>query len=160
MLSRRAALKGGTAVACVAAAGVVVAAPVAATPDDGEIYHLIEERGHRFELDRAARHRWRKAVISLLSPDLQWADISKSSEGLEKYFEICGRPEIKALSDERDRRKEAWRGLENRLAETPANTLKGIHAKLQASKRGKGYRFNDDLARSAADDLARLVKEG
>ena len=64
------------------------------------------------------------------------------------------------LGAERDRRREAWRSLENRLAETPANTLKGIHAKLQASNRGKGYRFNDDLALSATDDLARLVREG
>ena len=95
MLSRRAALRGGTAVALGTAAGVVVAAPLAATPDDG------------------------------------------------------------------DRRREAWLGLENRLAEeTPANTLKGVHAKLQASNRGKGYRFNDDLALSAAADLARLVREG
>ena len=42
-------------------------------------------------------------------------------------------------------------------AETPATTLDGINAKLQVSmKAGR----NTAIARSAADDLERLVREG
>jgi hypothetical protein len=45
--------------------------------------------------------------------------------------------------------------LGDRLAETPANTLEGINAKLQVSmKSGR----NTDIAQSAADDLDRLVE--
>ncbi len=43
----------------------------------------------------------------------------------------------------------------DRLAETPANTLEGINAKLQVPmKSGR----NTDIAQSAADDLDRLVE--
>ena len=156
-ITRRNALRGGTAVALSTAAGVVVAA---ATPDDGEIYRLIEERGHQFKLERAADGRWREAVEALMPADFQWGPVQTSAKDMEEYFKVCRRPEIEALFDETHRREEAWLGLENRLAETPANTLKGIHAKLQAANRWEGYRFNNDLTRSATDDLARLVREG
>ncbi len=65
-----------------------------------------------------------------------------------------------ALSAKYYRRQEARRGLENRLVETPATTLSGINAKLQVSFRRKGLRLNEDIARSAADDLERLAGEG
>ncbi len=60
-----------------------------------------------------------------------------------------------ALFNEHDQRQETRRGLGDRLAETPANTLEGINAKLQVSmKSGR----NTDIAQSAADDLDRLVE--
>ena len=52
------------------------------------------------------------------------------------------------------------RAVVERLAETPASTLAGIHAKFQdaikVGRRGGRY-LNDEIALSAADDVARLV---
>ena len=138
---------------------MAIAAPLAVIPlrtkaEDGEIYHLIEERGYQFELECAAESRWREAVQSLMPADFQWSTALQSPETVEEYLEICRRPEIDALFAESDRRRKVCLGLGNRLAETPATTLSGINAKMKvAMKAGR----NTAIARSAADDLERLA---
>ena len=159
MLTRRAALRGGTAVAASAAVGMV-AAPAAA--EDGEVFALVEERGRARKLQNVASGRWREAVKSLMPPGLRMTDVFEpGSDGgaMGAYIEIAARPEIKALSAEMGRREDVRQGLSKRLAATPARTLEGIHAKLQASILvGEGGRgINTAIALSGADDLARLI---
>ena len=144
---------------------MAIAAPLAVIPlrtkaDDGEVLGIVEEWRRELELEHAAEDHWHEAIQSLMPADFQWSTALQEPETIKEYLKICRRPEIDALFAEYDRRQEARRGLGNRLAETPATTLEGINAKLQASFRRKGYRLNGDIARSAADDLERLVGEG
>ncbi len=54
--------------------------------------------------------------------------------------------------------EDGCKAVVERLTETPARTLEGIHAKFQdAIKRG---RHLDDITLSAVDDLGRLVGGG
>ena len=158
MLSRRAALQGGSAAMAIAAPLAVI--PLRTKAEDGEVFGIVEEWRCELRLERAAEDHWRDAISSHMPADFQWSTALQSFETIKECSEISRRPEIEALSAEADRRKEARQGLENRLVATPATTLDGINAKLQASFRRKGYRLNGDIARSAADDLERLVGEG
>ena len=156
-ITRRAALKGTAAVAVLGAPLAVI--PFRATAEDASVFALIEERGRQLEIEQVARIRWGKAVKSLMPSELQGVDILESPEANETFMEICERPEIKTLSAETRRQEETRRGLENRLVETPASTLAGIHAKFQdAIKVGRRGRYlHDGIALSAADDVARLA---
>ena len=158
-ITRRAALKGGAAIAALGAPLAVI--PFRATAEDAEVFALIEKRGRQLEIERAASIRWGKAVRSLTPPELRGVDIfdSRWEEADKAFLEVCERPEIKTLFAEADRQKETRRGLENRLAETPASTLAGIHAKFQDAIRvGQRGRYLDhEIALSAVDDVARLV---
>ncbi len=77
---------------------------------------------------------------------------------IEKSF---GSPTI-TLSAEEDRLKDGCKAVVERLAETPARTLEGIHAKFQYAIKGGGRDrcLDDDIALSAVDDVARLIGEG
>jgi hypothetical protein len=167
-ITRRAALKGTAAVAAVSALGAPLAViPLRATAEDAEVFALIEKRGCQLKIERAASIRCVKAATSLMPPELRAVDTADSSnprwrEANIVFFEICKRPEIQTLFDERRRQDETCRGLEKRLAETPASTLAGIHAKLQDAI-GVGHRgryLHEKIALSAADDVARLVGQG
>ena len=131
MLTRRAALRGGTAVACAAAAGMV-AAPVLAVQGspDARVFALIQERGCQLEIEDAARIRCGKAVRSLMPPELRGVDLfdifdSRWKEADKVFLEIHERPEIKTLFAETRRQDEICRSLKNRIAETPASPLSG-----------------------------------
>ncbi len=162
MLTRRAALKGGSAVACAAAAGMV-AAPVLAPQSnpDARVFALIKERGCAARLIEVARDRWGLAAKNALQPRLwntEFFDMSREDQDL--YFDILSRPDLKALSNQTQRLEDECKSVVKRLAETPASTLEGIHAKLQdAIKTGwRGRYLDDDIALSAVDDLARMVR--
>ncbi len=140
MSSRRAALKGET------------------TAEDGEVFGLVEEWWQQLKSEHAALTRILEATQPFLPPGLQTTgDAFLLAEGRAALMEAFQRPEIVALCTEHDQQQETRRGLGDRLAETPANTLAGINAKLKvAMKTGR----NTDIARSAAndlDDLDRLV---
>ena len=159
-ITRRAALKGTAAVAAVVAPLAVI--PFRATAEDAKVFALIEERGRQLEIEDAARIRWNRAVRSLTPPELRGVDIldiwaPRYEEADKAFKEICERPEIKTLFAETRRQEETRRGLEKRLAETPARTLEGIHAKFQDAIERGGHL--DDIAQSAVDDLKRLVGE-
>ena len=99
------------------------------TAEDGEVFGLVEEWWQQLKSEHAALTRILEATQPLLPPGLQTTE--------DALF----------LAETR-------RGLGDRLAETPANTLEGINAKLHvAMKSGR----NTEIARSAATDLARLV---
>ena len=140
MSSRRAALKGET------------------TAEDGEVFCLVEEWWQQLKLEHAALTRSQEAIQPLMPPGLQVTeDAVLLIKGRDTFREIIQTPEIVALFNEHDQRQKTRLDLGCRLAETPANTLDGINAKLQVSmKTGR----NTDIARSAADDLGRLVREG
>ena len=161
-ITRRAALKGTAAVAVLGAPLAVI--PFRATAEDAEVFALIEERGRQLEIEHAARIRCGRAARSLMPPELRGVDLfdifdSRWKEADKAFKEIYERPEIKTLFAETQRQKETGRDLENRLVETPASMLAGIHAKFQdAIKVGQRGRYlNGDIALSAVDDLARLV---
>ena len=156
MLSRRAALQGGSAAMAIAAPLAVI--PPRTKAEDGEVLGIAEEWRRELELEWPALTHWDEAISALMPPGLrETLDALRLAEGRAALFEIVKRPEIVALNAEYDRRQEARRGLGNRLVETPATTLSGINAKLQVSmKAGR----NTAIARSAADDLERLVREG
>ena len=161
MLTRRAALKGGTAVACAAAAGMVAAPALAAESNpDARVFALIEERATAAHLVKAAEDRWFEAFQEALPPHLRavgFRDTSREDRAL--FNEVLGRPSIEALSAERRRFEDECKAVVERLAETPASTLEGIHAKFQdAIQSGRRGRYlNRDIALSAVDDLARLA---
>ncbi len=162
-ITRRAALKGGAAVAALGAPLAVI--PFRATAEDAEVFALIEERGRQLEIEHAARIRCGRAARSLMPPELRGVDLfdifdSRWKEADKAFKEIYERPEIKTLFAETQRQKEICRSLKNRLAETPASTLAGIHAKLQDAIRvgQRGRYLDDEIALSAVDDLARLVE--
>ena len=159
-MTRRAALRGTAAVAAVSAAGMV-AAPVLAVQSnpDARVLALIEEHGTAARLSKAAWRRWREVVHEALGPRLQPAKYSDMSpEDRDLFHEILGRHGTTPLSDEAQRLEDECKAVVERLAETPARTLEGIHAKFQdAIKRGGHL---GDIAQSAVDDLGRLVGEG
>ncbi len=66
---------------------------------------------------------------------------------------------MEALFAEKRRLKDECKAVVERLAETPASTLAGIHAKLQAAigQGRKGRYLDDTIALSAVDDVARLA---
>ena len=141
-----------------AIAATLAIIPLRTKAEDGEVFGIVEEWHRELEFEKAALTRLHGAIQSLMPPGLQVIlDALQSAEGRAAFWEIVKRPEIEALSAEHDRRQEARRGLGNRLVETPATTLSGINAKMKVSmKTGR----NTDIARSAADDLERLVREG
>ncbi len=156
-ITRRAALRGTAAVAAVAAAGMVATPVLAAQSNpDARVFALIEEHGAAARLSKAAWRRWYKAIQEALPPRLRGDKLSTMShKDLDLFHEIVGRPSIKALSAEEDRLKDGCKAVVERLTETPARTLEGIHAKFQdAIKRGGHL---GDIAQSAVDDLGRLV---
>ncbi len=154
MLSRRAALQGGSAMAIAAPLAVI---PLRTKAEDGEVLGIVEEWRCELEFEKSALTRWHEAIQSLMPADFQWGTALQSPETIEECLKISLRPETEPLSAEHDRRREARLGLGNRLAETPATTLSGINAKMKvAMTAGR----NTDIARSAADDLDRLVREG
>jgi hypothetical protein len=140
MSSRRAALKGET------------------TAEDGEVFGLVEEWWQQLKLEHAALTRSREAIQPLMPPGLQVTeDAVLLIKGRDTFREIIQTPEIAALFDEHDQRQKTRLDLGCRLAETPANTLDGINAKMKvAMKTGP----NTDITLSAADDLDRLAGEG
>ncbi len=102
-ITRRAALRGGTAVACAAAAGMVAAPVLAAQSNpDARVFALIEKRGHQLEIEHAARIRCGRSVRSLMPPELRGVDLfdifdSRWKEANKVFMEIHERPEIKTL---------------------------------------------------------------
>ncbi len=125
------------------------------TAEDGEVLGLVEEWWQQLKSEHTAGTRIREAAQPLMPPGIQTAeDALLLATGRAAFVEIMQRPEIVALCTEHDQQQETRLGLGDRLAETPANTLEGINAKLKvAMKSGR----NTDIARSAADDLDRLV---
>ncbi len=126
------------------------------TAEDGEVFGLVEEWWQQLKSEHAALTRTHEAIQPHMPPGIQTtADAFLLSEGRAAFMEAMQRPEIVALCTEHDQRQKTRLGLGDRLAETPANTLEGINAKLQVSmKSGR----NTDIAQSAADDLDRLVE--
>ena len=163
-ITRRAALRGGTAVACAAAAGMVAAPVLAAQGSpDARVLALIEEHGAAARLSKAAWRRWYKAIQEALPLRLRGDKFSNMShQDIDLLTEVFKRPGIKALSAEEQRLGDGCKAVVERLAETPARTLEGIHAKFQDAIKGGGRDrcLDDDIALSAVDDLERLVGEG
>ncbi len=162
MLTRRAALKGGTAVACAAVAGTVAAPVLAAQSNpDARVFALIEEHGAATRVIEVAWDRWRLAAKNALPPRLlntNYLDLSREDQDL--FSDILSRPDLKALSNPARRLEDECKAVIERPAKTPASTLEGVHAKLQdAIKTGwRGRYLDDDIALSAVDDLARMVR--
>ncbi len=163
-ITRRAALRGGTAVACAAAAGMVAAPVLAAQSNpDARVFALIEEHGAAARLLEAARRRWYEAVQEALPLRLRDDKLSNMrGKDIDLFHEVLERPSITALFAEEDRMKDGCKAVVERLAETPARTLEGIHAKFQDAIKGGGRDrcLDDDIALSAVDDVARLIGEG
>ncbi len=163
MLTRRAALKGGTAVACAAAAGMVAAPALTAQSNpDARVFALIEERAAAAHLVKAAEDRWFEAFQEALPPHLRAVGFRDTSDQDRALFnEVLGRPSIEARWFEKRRLEDECKAVVERLAETPASTLEGIHAKFQDTiKVGwRGRYLHHDIALSAVDDLAHLVGE-
>ena len=160
-ITRRAALKGGAAVAAVAAPLAVI--PFRATAEDAEVFTLIEEHGCAVRLIKAAEGRWYEAFTEALPPHLRAVGFRDTSDKDRALFnEVLERPSIHALYAETRHLEHGRKVVVERLAETPASTLAGIHAKLQDAIRvgQRGRYLDDEIALSAADDLARLVGEG
>ena len=163
-ITRRAALRGGTAVACAAAAGMVAAPVLAAQGSpDARVLALIEEHGAAARLLKASARRRHKAVQEAL-PLRFWDDKSSSMshKDIDLLTEVVRRPSIKALVAEEARLEDGCKAVVERLTETPARTLEGIHAKFQDAIKGGGRDrcLDDDIALSAVDDVARLIGEG
>ncbi len=158
-ITRRAALKGTAAVAVLGAP--LVAIPFKATAEDAEVFALIEEHGCAVRLIKAAEGRWFEAFQEAIPPHLRaigFRDTSREDRAL--FNEVLERPSIHALYAETRHLEHGRKVVVERLAETPASTLAGIHAKLQdatrVGRRGR-YLHHDDIALSAVDDLARLA---
>ncbi len=135
-ITRRAALRGGTAVACAAAAGMVAAPVLAAQGSpDARVLALIEEHGTAARLLEAARRRWHKAIQEALPPRLRGDKIALlRRKDLDLFHEIVGRPSITALSSEERRLEDGCKAVVERLAETPAGTLEGSRRLFQRSE--------------------------
>ena len=131
----------------------------AQTNPDARVFVLIEEHGTAARLERAAWRRWYKAVQEALPPRLRGDGFNNASrKDIDLLIEVTERPSIEALSAEEERLEDGCKAVVERLTETPAHTLEGIHAKFQdAIKRGGHL---DDIAQSAVDDLGRLVGKG
>jgi hypothetical protein len=143
----------------------MVAAPVLAAQGspDARVFALIEEHGAAARLLRVADRRWRKAFQEALPLRLRGDKLSSlGRKDIDLFKEVIERPSIKALFAEEKRLKDGCKAVVERLAETPARTLEGIHAKFQdAIKRdGRDRCLDDDIALSAVDDVARLIGEG
>ncbi len=139
----------------------MVAAPVLAaqTNPDARVFALIEEHGAAARLLKASRRRRHKAVQEALPLRLRGDKFSNMShKDINLLIEVTERPSITALSAEEDRLKDGCKAVVERLTETPARTLEGIHAKFQDAIERGGHL--DDIAQSAVDDLERLVGEG
>ena len=164
MLTRRAALKGGSAVACVAAAGMVAVPVLAAQRNpDTRVFALIEEHGGAARRIRVAKSRFREVFREALPPhlrDIGFLDMSGQDRDL--WYEVVRRPSLQPFFAESRRLNDECKAVVERLGETPASTLEGIHAKFQdATKVGRrGRCLDDEIALSAVDDLARLLGEG
>ncbi len=150
--------------ACAAAAGMVAAPVLAAQGSpDARVFALIEEHGAAARLLKASGRRWYEAVQEALP--LRLRDDKFSSLGhkdIDLLTEALERPSIKDLYAEEERLKDGCKAVVERLAETPARTLEGIHAKFQYAIKGGGRDrcLDDDIALSAVDDVARLIGEG
>ncbi len=157
-ITRRAALRGGTAVACAAAAGMVAAPVLAAQSNpDARVFALIEEHGAAARLLKASGRRWYEAVQEALPLRFRGDKLSSlGRKDLDLLHEILGRPSITALSAEERRLEDGCKAVVERLTETPARTLEGIHAKFQDAIERGGHL--GDIAQSAVDDLGRLVE--
>ena len=141
---------------------MAIAAPLAVIPlrtkaEDGEVFGIVEEWRCELEFEHAELTHCHEAIQSLMPPGLQVTlDALRLAEGRDAFREIIRQPEIVVLFTEHDQRQKTRLDLGCRLAEIPANTIEGINAKLQVSmKSGR----NTKIAQSAADDLARLVRE-
>jgi hypothetical protein len=136
-------------------AGPLAAVPLRATAEDGAVFGLVEEWWQQWKSGLAALTRSQEIIQPLMPPGLQTTEDSiLLAKGRAILTEVMQRPEIVALDTEFDQRRETCSAVAAQLAETPANTLAGINAKLQLSmKSGR----NTDIAQSAADDLDRLV---
>ncbi len=89
MLSRRAALQGGT------------------TAEDGEVFGLVEEWWQQLKFEHAALTRSQEAIQPLMPPGLQVTeDALLLIKGRDAFREIIQTPEIVALFNEHDQRQE------------------------------------------------------
>ena len=105
MLSRRAALQGGSAAMAIAATLAII--PLRTKAEDGEVFGIVEEWHRELEFEKAALTRLHGAIQSLMPPGLQVIlDALQSAEGRAAFWEIVKRPEIEALSAEHDRRQD------------------------------------------------------
>ncbi len=130
---------------------------------DARVFALIEEHGAAARLLRVAGRRWRKAFQEALPLRLRGDKLSSlGRKDIDLFKEVIERPSIKALFAEEERLKDGCKAVVERLAETPARTLEGIHAKFQYAIKGGGRDrcLDDDIALSAVDDVARLIGEG
>ncbi len=163
-ITRRTALRGGTPVACAAAAGMVAAPVLAAQSNpDARVFALIEEHGAAARLLEASWRRWYEAFQEALPLRLRGDKFALlRHKDFDLFHEILGRPSITALSAEEQRLEDGCKAVVGRLTGTPARTLEGIHAKFQDAIKGGGRDrcLDDDIALSAVDDVARLIGVG
>ncbi len=155
-ISRHDALKrGGTVIAFPGTFAAATATTMFAETSDASILALTEELDQALAEMVKARDRLCEAVTESMPPHLQHVDICKSREALRATVEAFKYPENAWLITLENKAKERHSKLLDRLSQTEATTLQGVHAKLRISMR-PGYRIGEDIVRSAAADLERL----
>ena len=169
-ISRRDALMGASAAAVVIGA---ITAPLAikaagvkaalASASDARIFTLIEEHDRTFaEMDKAGE-RLCEAVAERMPPHLLVPFFDRA-RGIIRWdawnaaVEAHDCPEVKALEVVKKRLEGRCRELDDRISQTEATTLEGVHTKMHFAMQSR-HRFKNDIVRSATADLERLAGE-